>query len=185
MTKSFIREVLKQNKNMKVEYILTLGVVAIITIVGCNNNYEIKRRELELKEKELSLREKELSLKEVVADISKPVIVTVDSVVKIVPRKSQLSNVENLIGNWFVPHMATINMRFNRNGRFEFNDYNSTFEKEELLTGEYKLLNGILTLMYDDRAKQNFKFYKGEGNDYNYYIKKGDYYFVKGETGEY
>ena len=168
---------------MRIQLFLTLLLLMFVTTVGCNSNDEIKIRELELKEKELALREKEITLKVVEPVISKPVAVSIDSVVIVGPKKNQLSNVEKLIGNWFVPHMTTINMRFNRNGRFEFNDYNSTFEKEELLTGEYKLSNGILTLMYDDRPKQNFKFYKGEGNDYNYYIKKGDYYFVKGENG--
>jgi hypothetical protein len=55
-------------------------------------------------------------------------------------------------------------------------------EKEELLTGEFILQNGTITLMYDDRPKQNFKFYKGESGDDNYYIKKNGYYFVKGEN---
>ena len=96
--------------------------------------------------------------------------------------KSNLSNKEILIGNWFVPHYANINIKFYRSGRFEFIDINSD-GFEELLTGTYRLQNGILTLLYYDRPKQNFKFYKGVNGDSNYYIRKGEYYFVKGENG--
>ena len=99
-------------------------------------------------------------------------------------KNDNLSNVENLIGYWFVPHNAMINIKFNRDGKFEFNDYNAILEKDELLKGTYKLENGILTLLYEDRPKQEFEFYKSEHGDDNYYIKKKGYYFVKGENGD-
>jgi hypothetical protein len=163
---------------MKRQIILLFIILTGLT--SCNNSK--KQKELELKEKELSLREQELKLKEKENTVqSNTSQTTVD---KTQPTKNdQLSNVENLIGYWFVPHGATINIKFNRDGKFEFNDYNVTLEKDELLKGTYQLENGVLTLLYEDRPKQKFKFYKGEKGDDNYYIKKTGYYFVKGENG--
>lgn len=162
------------------------GLIALtfmlFTLTYCNNSDNQKQKELELKEKELLLKEKELGLKEV-EQTKQNQIPKSESISQKATGTNELSNIENLIGYWFTPHGATVNIRFNRNGRFEFNDYNSSLEKEELLTGEFKLQNGTLTLMYDDRPKQNFKFYKGESGDDNYYIKKNGYYFVKGENG--
>ncbi len=168
---------------MKIKLVLIVGVLSFVTIIGCNGTNNSKEKELALKEKELLLKEKELSLKEAEQNTPKPEPRVNDTLAKPKPSINQLSNLENLIGNWFVPHAAVINIKFNRNGRFEFNDYNTILEKDEFLTGEYKLSDGVLTLMYDDRPKQNFKFYKGEGKDNNYYIKKEGYYFVKGENG--
>ena len=155
----------------------------LISLTSCNSSDNNKQKELELREKELSLKEKEIGLKE--AEQNKKTETTqTANISQKANNTNQLSNIENLIGYWFTPHGATVNIRFNRNGRFEFNDYNSSLEKEELLTGEFKLSNGTLTLMYDDRPKQNFKFYKGESGDNNFYIKKSGYYFVKGENGD-
>ncbi|HEV8079947.1 MAG TPA: hypothetical protein VGP43_04490 [Chitinophagaceae bacterium] len=104
--------------------------------------------------------------------------------------KSQIrgssSSVEKLLGNWFVPHYAITNIKFYRNKKFVFNDHNSTLDKDEKLTGTFILKGPVLTLLYDDRPQQKFKFYKGVGTDNNYYIEsmgKGGYYFVKGENG--
>ncbi len=93
----------------------------------------------------------------------------------------ELSNPANLLGTWFVPHGATINIKFTSDGRFVFNDYNSKLQKDEVLKGTYTLEKGTLTLNYDDRPKQRFKFYKGKKGDDNYYITKEGYYFVKGD----
>lgn len=87
--------------------------------------------------------------------------------------------VEELIGCWFVPHSATINIKFERNGRFKFNDYNSQLQVEETLRGSWELSGSSLSLLYDDRPKQNFQFHKGKNGDTNYYIEKSGYYFVK------
>lgn len=91
--------------------------------------------------------------------------------------------VEILIGCWFIPHSASINIKFDRNGRFKFNDYNNNASNEtEILRGNWQLNNEQLTLLYDDRPKQTFRIFKGKNNDSNYYIEKKDYYFVKGEA---
>lgn len=159
---------------------LIICLVATTILISCGNGQSDKQKELELKEKELLLKEKELKLKEESLALKSDQSTKDGTESK---KNNELSNVENLIGYWFYPHAAMVNISFDRNGRFEFNDYNSTLEKEELLTGTYKLENGMLTLLYDDRPKQSFKFYKGERGDNNYYIKKSGYYFVKGENG--
>ncbi len=89
------------------------------------------------------------------------------------------SDSQNLIGFWFQPHSAFLNIKFYPNGRFEFNDYNLKLDKEELLKGRYYLKGSSLVLVYDDRPKQSFNFIKGKGGDKNFYIKKKGYYFVK------
>ena len=102
-------------------------------------------------------------------------------------KADELSDVENLIGYWFTPHAAALNISFTRDGNFLFNDFNVALDKDEILQGTYHLENGTLTLFYDDRPKQEFKFYKGEESDNhftNYYIKKKGYYFVKGANGD-
>lgn len=164
-----------------------LTLLVIVTLVGCDGSTSDKAKELELKEKELVLKEKELKLKErernadekenagkekakkksQAEEITKPA------------RNNDLSNIENLIGNWFKPKEASITLKFTRDGRFVFNDFNSSKNASELLTGKFTLKNGTLRLMYDDRPKQDFKFYKEEGE---YYIRKGTYYFVKGDN---
>ena len=157
-------------------------MIMLAFLCNCKNGDDTKEKELELKEKELALKEKELEQKENTVTVEKTEVTT-PVVTDANNTANQLSNIENLIGNWFVPHAATTTIKFMRDGRFEFNDYNENLAKDELLTGEYKLENGVLSLLYDDRPRQNFKFYKGEKGDDNYYIRKGSYYFVKGENG--
>ena len=155
----------------------------IIFVSGCNNSNSDKQRELELKERELALKEKELSLKQN-DNVGLKANSIVDSPDEKVVELNQLSNIENILGNWFIPHAGMMNIKFARDGRFEFNDYNSNLEKDELLSGTFQLENGVLTLFYDDRPKQKFKFYKGADGDSNFYIKGSNgYYFVKGENG--
>ena len=94
-------------------------------------------------------------------------------------RFSFITPEEYILGCWFQPHAAFIQMKFRRNGQFEFNDYNSITDKEEVLKGHYSILGTTLTLFYNDRPKQKFRYYKGSKSDTNYYIKNGGYYLVK------
>lgn len=104
-------------------------------------------------------------------------------VIAVVAEKiDSLSNPKNLVGHWFIPHNATVSITFTADGKFVFNDFNSKLDKEELLQGTFTLQSGVLTLNYVDRSKQKFKFYKGDYPDDNYYIKKGEYYFVKDDN---
>ena len=90
-----------------------------------------------------------------------------------------IAGTNEIIGYWFVPHSAKVNIRFFKNGRFNFNDYNLHLDSYELLVGKYELSDSTLILLYDDRPQQKFKFYKDD--DDNYYIKKKGYYFAKGD----
>lgn len=75
---------------------------------------------------------------------------------------------ENLIGFWFTPHAAMVNMKFDRKGNFIFNDYNTNLEKMEELTGNYEISGTSLTLYYDDRPKQKFRYKQEVKGDHQY-----------------
>ena len=95
--------------------------------------------------------------------------------------KIQITKSEyGLIGKWFIPHAADINITFNKDRTFIFNHFNIKTEEIEVLHGMFELNGNRLILIYDNRTQQTFKFQKGKGADDNYYIIKGDnYYFVK------
>jgi hypothetical protein len=44
-----------------------------------------------------------------------------------------------LIGKWFIPHVADINITFNENGIFVFNDFYRKTEEMEVLRGTFEL----------------------------------------------
>jgi len=164
-------------KNLMIPLILLLFVLA-----GCNGSGTEQVKESNSKEAEPAVEVKETPEKPEAEEAGKSEKEEKSETAEKKPapaKDNELSNVENLLGNWFKPHEASINIKFYRDGRFEFNDYNSQKDEEELLEGKYELKNGTLTLMYDDRPKQNFKFYRDGGQ---YYIKKGEYYFVKGDN---
>lgn len=95
--------------------------------------------------------------------------------------KSQNKKVEHLlVGKWFTPHAADINITFNKDRTFIFNDFNIKTEEIEVLHGTFELNGNNLILKYDNKPQQTFKFEKGKVADDNYYITKGkNYYFVK------
>lgn len=97
--------------------------------------------------------------------------------------KSQNIKLEYLlIGNWFRPHVADVNITFNKDRIFVFNDFNVKTEKIEVFHGIYELNGNDLILKYDNKPQQTFKFEKGKGIDDNYYITRGEkYYFVKSD----
>jgi hypothetical protein len=89
-------------------------------------------------------------------------------------------------GCWFVPHNAGVNIRFSEFNNFIFADYDNSKGGEIILKGKYLLDGHNMWLIYDDRAKEKFYFYKGEGADDAYYIKgyplkTSEYYFVHGK----
>jgi len=160
--------------------LLAALLLLVFIAVACNESASDSNKELALKEKEIALKEKELELKEKSdeAEMAEPAAEPSEEEAS-PAQPNELSNKEMPIGNWFKPGEATVNIKFYRNGRFEFNDYNSVKEEEELLEGDYELKDGTLTLKYDDSPGQKFKFYK-DGTEF--YIKKGSYYFVKGDN---
>ena len=64
---------------------------------------------------------------------------------------SSCSNKDILIGCFWMPHLATCNIHFKKDGFFVFNDMDKT-----ILKGKYYLNAGVISLSYDDRAAQNF-----------------------------
>lgn len=96
-------------------------------------------------------------------------------------QKEKVNEVNLLIGKWFFPHVADINITFYKNGTFVFNDYNVKMNKEEVLKGIFELNSNKLILKYYDRPQQIFKFEKEKVGE-TYYITKGkSYYFVKSD----
>jgi len=88
-------------------------------------------------------------------------------------------------GCWFVPHNAGVNLRFSENSNFKFEDFDKD-KGEVTFTGKYLLDGHNLWLLFNDKPKQKFYFYKGDGADDNYYLKgyplkTTTYYFVHGE----
>ncbi len=81
----------------------------LLSFFSCKNDKK-SQNELKRKEKQLILKENET-----INQISE------EEKLKMV---NQNPNIENLIGYWFTPRAAFVNMSFDKNGRFEFNDYN-------------------------------------------------------------
>ena len=73
-------------------------------------------------------------------------------------------------GCWFVPHNSDINIKFSEYSNFQLHDLDSN-GKEELIQGKYLLDGGNLWLIYNDRPKQKFSFYKTEGSDPHFVIR--------------
>ena len=88
--------------------------------------------------------------------------------------RSNSSNKNILIGCWWTPHAATVNIHFSKNGSFVFNDVDS------VLRGKYYLTKGTITLAYNDRKPQSFylKYYMNNGEP-DFIISKKGYYFIK------
>lgn len=104
-----------------------------------------------------------------------------DSVIVIKYSKPQ-NKFEYLIGGgkWFIPHNAGINITFNKDSTFVFNDFNTEKMESEVLRGIFELNGNKLILKYNCRPAQTFNFKKGKGADDHYYITKGKkYYFVR------
>lgn len=99
--------------------------------------------------------------------------------------KGQIKNKNpyfDIVGKWFIPHVADINIIFYKDTTFLFNDYNEKLNKEEQLQGKFELKGDKLTLYYYDRKPQVFHYSKRGTDHVNYYITKGNnYYFVKSD----
>jgi hypothetical protein len=99
----------------------------------------------------------------------------------IVMQKEQLKKADCIIGKWFIPHSASINITFYEDSTFIFNDFNWETEEEFVSKGIFEINGNKLTLKYKDRPEQIFKFEKGDAIG-NYYITKGkNYYFIKND----
>ena len=88
-------------------------------------------------------------------------------------------------GCWFTPHNSEINITFSDYSNFRFHNIDSN-EHEVIITGKFLLDGHNLWLIYNDRPKQKFDFYKTEGPDAHYVIRsypleKSEYLFVHGD----
>jgi hypothetical protein len=87
---------------------------------------------------------------------------------------------DTLIGCWAAIREGNINITFSKDSTFEFYDYNSTLEKQELLTGKFEIDGTTLTLFYKDRPKQRFTFKRDVDAANAYRITNASgYYFLK------
>ena len=151
---------------------MILPAIFIISLFSsCGSGSDTKARELELKERELELKEKELQLK---ADSSSAVAPSGSNT----PATNETS-IERLLGYWYMPEHPDVDVRFFRDMRFEMNDLDAD-KKPEHLEGSFELSGSTLKLLYNDRPKQSFRFYKGPGTQY--FIESKDILFVKGEN---
>ena len=87
-------------------------------------------------------------------------------------------------GCWFVPHNSDVNIRFSEYSNFTFHSLDSN-GKEEVVQGKYLLDGHNLWLIYNDRPRQKFYFYKTESTDPHfviraYPIETSEYHFVHG-----
>ena len=87
-------------------------------------------------------------------------------------------------GCWFVPHNSQVNIQFTEYANFLMHDVDAN-NKEVTITGKYVLDGHNLWLVYNDRPKQKFYFYKTEGTDEHFVIRgypveTSEYHFVHG-----
>jgi len=87
---------------------------------------------------------------------------------------------KRLVGYWYKPK-SQVNVRFYPNKTFEYNDYDSVANRSQKFKGKFSLKDTELTLIFDDKSKQVFSFYKVNPGNKNYYLKKGNDFFIKDE----
>lgn len=150
-----------------------LSFAALILLSSCGSSNSTKEKELELKNKELELKEKEIQMKQdSIDDVkNKPAV----------EEKQQVpeTSIEKLLGNWYMPGDENVNVKFFRDKTVVLNDYDSR-GNPQTVTGTFELSGSTLTLLYDDRPKQSFRFYKGPAG--RYYIESKTILFIKGEN---
>ncbi len=101
---------------------------------------------------------------------------------KLKNKKVVTGGIEKLLGFWYTPHGASINITFFKNKKFVFNDYNTTLNKMEKLTGSYELKGDTLILFHIGKPKEYFDFAKFENSEDEYFIQRSGGYFIKKEN---
>ena len=144
--------------------------IFLLTITACNN----QRKEKDSVQKERSIEEKRDSIKKEDESYKDAGIKSDDYY------DNFESPFDTLIGCWTAIRKGNITITFSKDSTFEFYDYNDKSKEEELLTGRFELSNDVLTLFYDDRPKQRFKFKRDpEANNQYRITNTGGYYFIK------
>jgi hypothetical protein len=89
---------------------------------------------------------------------------------KIVNHQKDTNNVsvfnnDSIVGHWFQPHAAMINITFSKNGKFEFNTFDSKTMQDEKLTGIYSVEGQkvILKITNSERKEDFFEIKTNEG----------------------
>jgi hypothetical protein len=102
---------------------------------------------------------------------------------KIVNHQKDTNNVsvfnnDSIVGHWFQPHAAMINITFSKNGKFEFNTFDSKMMQDEKLTGIYSV-EGQKVILKITNSERKEDFFEIKTNEGGYYIEKEGFYLVK------
>ncbi len=93
-----------------------------------------------------------------------------------------------MIGCFFFPHSADINIRFYEDGSFVFHDFDPDSGSIVTRRGWFHLTDSSLVMTYlTNTPEDRFRFYRGRlgtADSLNYYLSKPQYYFVKTECDE-
>lgn len=87
---------------------------------------------------------------------------------------------KNLVGYWYKPK-TLVNIRFNTDNTFEYNDYDSATNRSQTFTGTYKLNRPVITLQFPDKTTETLTFDRMQTGNKNYYVKRNDNFFIKGD----
>jgi hypothetical protein len=74
----------------------------------------------------------------------------------LLPLAAGAQSKELSIGCWKMPSRAGETLQLNRDGNFNFNDYNTNTKETENLYGTWKQAGNKIVLMYNDRPQQTF-----------------------------
>ncbi len=108
------------------------------------------------------------------------------SIEKSSPSKSNKNSVINisipkeLFGKWFTPHAAMLNITFNKDLTFVFNNSDEK-GNDKLETGTFTYQNDEIVLTKSDKTIEKFTFQKGKDGDTNYYLQNEAHYMVKSD----
>lgn len=89
---------------------------------------------------------------------------------------------ETVIGCWTMPSRPDESLQLNRSGTFSFNDYNAKTKQMEALYGNWTMSGKTITLLYEDRPKQNFTL-RADGKNW-VLSKTGGFRFTKAQPGD-
>ena len=87
---------------------------------------------------------------------------------------------KELFGKWFTPHAAMLNITFNKDLTFVFNNSDEKGD-DKLETGTFTFQNDEIVLTKSDKSIEKFTFQKGKDGDTNYYLQNAEHYMVKSD----
>lgn len=104
---------------------------------------------------------------------------------KIVNHQNDTDNVsrfnnDSIVGHWFQPHAAMINITFSKNGKFEFNTYDNKTMQDEKLTGIYSV-EGQKVILKITNSERKEDFFDIKTNEGGYYLEKTGFYLIKAD----